>query len=97
MTEPTGGEETPLLAYFKRLKHTFEYDPIFQTKFHLFMSYLWIANMFIAVAVFVFLQGLWLKASILYLVIVSLYANFATDYGAVSASEASEHTNDLQE
>lgn len=75
------------------LKHKFEYDPKFQTTLHIRMSYFWLFNMAVVVLVFFFAPGIWAQASILYLVLVSLYANFATDYGAVSASEASEHTD----
>lgn len=75
-------------------RHKFEYDAEFQTAFHLRMTYFWLVNMAVASAVFIFAPGLWSKASIFYLVLVSLYANFATDYGAVSAAEASDHADD---
>lgn len=78
----------------RALRHRFEYDPEWQTKFHLRMSYIWLANMLVATGVFFFAPGLWATASIFYLVIVSLYANFATDYGAVSAAEASDSAAD---
>jgi len=77
----------------KALKHRFEYDPSFQTKFHLRMTYFWLVNMAAVTGVFVFAPGVWAQISLLYLVLVSLYANAATDYGAVSASEASEHAS----
>jgi endonuclease/exonuclease/phosphatase (EEP) superfamily protein YafD len=77
----------------RKLKHKLEYDPVFQTTFHIRMAYFWLFNMVAAVTVFIFAPGFWAQASVLYLVIVSLYANFATDYGAASASEASEHTS----
>ena len=83
-----------MLARLKRAKRTFEYDPEFQTKFHLVMSYVWLVNMLVALSVFTFAPGIWAQSSILYLVIVSLYANFATDYGAVSAAESSDAAHD---
>lgn len=82
------------MGRLKDFRHKFEYDPEFQTQFHLTMSYIWLANMVLASIVFFFAPGLWSTASIFYLVIVSLYANFATDYGAVSAAEASDSAAD---
>jgi len=80
----------------RKLKHKLEYDPEFQTTFHIRMAYFWLINKVVAVTIFIVFPGFWARASVLYLVIVSLYANFATDYGAASASEASEHTADLK-
>jgi hypothetical protein len=68
----------------------FEDDPHWQTQFHKRMTYFWLVNMIAATVVFFFAPGLWAQAAVFYLVLVSLYANFATDYGAVSAAEASE-------
>lgn len=51
----------------------------------------------LAVTVFLLLPGVWASASIFYLVLVSLYANFATDYGAVSAAEASSAAEDIED
>lgn len=82
-----------ILQVLSRDKEKFERDPKFQFKVHIIFSYIWILNMVAAISVFVFDQGLWNKASVLYLVIVSLYANFATDYGAASASIAAEGTS----
>src|SRR5215472_13846008 len=73
------------LKYFIK---DFETNPALQYRIHMTFTYLWLVNMAVALSVFIFAQGLWQKASVLYLVLVSLYANFATDYGAVSASIA---------
>lgn len=74
----------------RHAREEFEYDAKFQTKFHLRMAYFWAVNLIVASLVFFFARPLWDKASVYYLVIVSLYANLATDYGAASASEASD-------
>lgn len=79
-----------MLTKLKAFRKKFEDDPHWQTLFHKRMSYFWLVNMIVATLVFALAPGLWAQASILYLVLVSLYANFATDYGAVSAAEASE-------
>ena len=66
----------------------FEEDPTTQLKFHLFFSFLWLVNIVVAVFTYLALPAVWSHYSVLYLVVVSLYANFATDYGAVAASIA---------
>ncbi len=76
--------QTPLTGLFKKLNT----DPVLQYKIHIVMTYVWIANMAMAVSIFIFAQGFWQKASVLYLVLISLYANLATDYGAVPGAEA---------
>ncbi len=65
-----------------------EEDPNVQLKFHLFFSYLWLLNMVSATIVFFAFPHFWSKYSLFYILFVSLYANFATDYDAVSASMA---------
>lgn len=74
--------------WVRHLLKDFETNPKTQYKVHIFFTYFWLANIALSLFVFIFAQGFWQRASGLYLVIVSLYANFATDYGAVSAAEA---------
>ena len=83
------------MKWLQRFRRKFEYDPEFQTKLHLRMTYFWLVNMLAASAVFFFAPGLWAKSSIFYLVIVYLCVNFATDYGAVSAAESSDAAHDI--
>ena len=75
-------------GWLKYVIKDFETNPALQYRIHMTFTYLWLANMLVALSVFLFAQGLWQKASVLYLVLVSLYDNFATDYGAVSAAIA---------
>jgi hypothetical protein len=75
----------------KTFRDKFENDPEWQTRFHLWMVYFWLLNIPLVTLVFFFAPAFWSKASIFYILVVSLYANFATDYDAVSASEASTH------
>lgn len=77
------------------LRRKFEDDAVWQTIFHKRMTYFWMLNMVAATVVFFVAPGIWANASILYLVLVSLYANMATDYGAVSAAEASTEAHAL--
>lgn len=74
----------------RNLQRKFEDDPKFQIAFNKFFTYAWLVNIPTAVAVFIMAPGFWNKYSVLYILVVSLYANFATNYGALSASEASE-------
>ncbi len=46
-------------------------------------------NAGVAITLFEVTPGFWARFSILYVMLISLYANFATDYGAVSAAQAS--------
>ncbi|HWZ65638.1 MAG TPA: hypothetical protein VNX65_02450 [Patescibacteria group bacterium] len=83
-------------GWIKHFIHDFESNPELQYKIHMFFTYIWLVNMVVAVSVFIFAQPFWQQASVLYLVLVSLYANFATDYGAVSAAEAAFKPNETQ-
>jgi len=78
------------VAFRSNWRTKFETDPAFQYRIHMVFTYVWVVNMVAAVLVFSFAKGFWNHASVLYLVLVSLYANFATDYGAVSAAEAAQ-------
>lgn len=74
--------------WVRHVVRSFESDPAVQYRIHMIATYFWIANFIAAVSCFLFLPRVWDRFSVLYLVVVSLYANFATDYGAVSAAEA---------
>jgi len=88
MAEPTQTQFNTRHGWVKVVIKNFESDPKTQLKIHLFFTYFWLVNMVVALSCFIFMHGFWSKASVLYLVLVSLYANFATDYGSVSAAEA---------
>jgi len=70
-------------AFITRLEH----DAKTQARFHQVMSYVWLLTIVVTPVVF------WPHSttSLVQLLIleVSLYANFATEYGALSASQAS--------
>jgi hypothetical protein len=93
MTFPTYPHHHAIAQIARR----FNADPHFQYKLHLIATYVWLLNMLVAASVFVFAQGFWARFSVFYLVLISLYANFATDYGAVPASEAAIHGEALTE
>lgn len=71
--------------------HNFQENPATQIRIHKFFIRFWVLNFLCATVVFFVLPGVWSQFSVYYLVAVSLYANFATDYDALSASQASLH------
>lgn len=81
----------------RKLQYAFEADPKFQIKFNKFFTYFWIANFIAVPLVYTFANSLWNKFSVLYLVLASLYANVATNYSGLSASEASEAATHVKE
>lgn len=87
MTSPS-----PVLSsrhgWLKHLVKGLEDDPVMQYKVHIWAVRIWIVNMIAVLGVYMFANNVWTKASVLYLVMVSLYANLATDYGAASAAMA---------
>ena len=66
-----------------------ETNPKTQYKVHLYGAVYWIINFPLVTALFFFAPALWLKWGIFITLIYSIYANFATDYGAMSAAMAS--------
>jgi hypothetical protein len=76
--------------------HKLEYDPKAQFEFHRRMSFFWVSNFLGVLIVYAFFGGIWAKLSVLYLVLVSLYANFATDYGAMPGSHAAIKADEIQ-
>jgi hypothetical protein len=65
-------------------------DPTTQKKFHLNATLFWIINVPIVLVVFYIFPAIWEKYSVIYLVLASLYANIATEFGSVASSEAAE-------
>jgi len=87
----------PRHHWIKRFVHDFEYNHLFQFKFHLAMMLFWMANA-IAGTVMLFLWPTeWLKIGVFYVFVLSIYANWDTDYDAVSASQAALHAQGAQQ
>lgn len=70
------------------LARKFEGDPKTQYAWHKWAMRFWLVNAVIVITVFALAPAVWKQVSVLYLVLVSLYANWATDFGAMSAAEA---------
>jgi len=89
----------PISALYHLLKddvHKLEYDPKSQFEFHRKMSFFWIINAALVSIVYFAFGGIWGRFSIIYLVYVSLYANFSTDYGALPSSHAAVRGDEIQ-
>lgn len=65
-----------------------ETNPRSQYKVHLWGMWYWLANFPLVTCLFFLAPGLWLQLGIFITLIYSIYANFATDYGAMSAAMA---------
>jgi hypothetical protein len=78
-----------LVALIKAFKTDFEESAETQAKIHRAFTYIWLVNIIAVTVLFFALPGFWAQFSLYYLVMVSLYANFSTDYGALSAAQAS--------
>ena len=63
-------------------------NPHTQYKVHMWGAIYWLINFPLICALFFFTPTLWLKLGIFITLIYSIYANLATDYGAMSAAEA---------
>lgn len=81
----------------RRLLHNFEYTHRLQLRFHLAMMTFWVLNL-VAGTVLLFLSpDLWVRVGVYYVFVLSIYANWDTDYDAVSASQAALHAQELLE
>jgi hypothetical protein len=65
-----------------------ETNPHTQYKVHLWGVVYWLINFPLICCLFFGLPTLWIKLGIFITLIYSIYANFATDYGAMSAAMA---------
>ena len=63
-------------------------NPRTQYKVHKWGAIYWLINCPLICCLFFFSPTLWLKLGIFITLIYSIYANLATDYGAMSAAEA---------
>jgi Na+/phosphate symporter len=84
-------------AWVKHILHDFEYNPVTQYKVHLAAMWVWTVSIVTVVCLFAFANRFWQIVSVLYLVCISLYANWATDYGAMSAALAAQQLPPLPE
>ncbi len=82
-------------AWARHVIHEFENNHRVQLRFHLVAMLFWIAN-FVAGTILMALDyRLWLQVGVYYVFCLSIYANWDTDYDAVSASQAALHAEKL--
>jgi hypothetical protein len=70
------------------LARRFEGDPLAQYIWHKWAMRFWAASTVAVVAVFIFAPDIWARGSVLYLVLISQYAAWGLDFGAMSSAEA---------
>lgn len=75
-------------GWLKFVVKDLETNPKTQYKVHLYGAAYWLINFPLITLMFFFAPGLWVKLGIFITLIYSIYANFATDYGAMSAAMA---------
>jgi hypothetical protein len=84
-------------GWLKLVIHDLEYNPRTQYKVHIAASYFWIITAAPILLLFFGFPEQWLQWGVLITLLYSLYANFATDYGAASAALAAMGNDPLPE
>lgn len=79
-----------LKIFFKDLENNAQT----QASIHKWACVYWLANFPIILGLFFFAPHLWLAVGLLVNTVYSLYANLATDYGALSAAQASMYVKE---
>jgi hypothetical protein len=75
-------------GWMRHVVKDLETNPHTQYKVHLYGVVYWLINFPLICYLFFGLPTLWIKLGIFITLIYSIYANFATDYGAMSAAMA---------
>lgn len=71
-----------------------EDDPAVQVRVHKWASVYWLINFPVIAVLYFGFPTTWVSLGLLVNTFYSLYANFATDYGALSAAQASLHASE---
>ena len=79
----------PQHHWAKHVLHDFEENPKTQVRFHFAFMVFWMLNLAAGTGLLILEPGLWLKIGVFYVFALSIYANWDTDYGAVSAAQSS--------
>lgn len=69
-------------------------DPVTQYKLHLYGVIYWLINFPLVAILFFVAPELWLKVGVFITLMYSIYANLATDYGAMSAALAARQNKE---
>lgn len=74
------------MSVIKSLWASVQGDPVFMRKINGWLVWFWMANFPPVILIYVFAPQVWKDASILYLALVSIYANVAGHWAAWQAS-----------
>jgi len=74
-----------------------ESDPMVQYRVHRWGAIYWLANFPVFIYLFFWQRSFWDTAGVFVILMYSLYANLATDYGAMSAALAAQGRHPLPE
>jgi hypothetical protein len=77
-------------AQFRLVVKDLEENPDTQYKIHRWGAMYWICNFPLIIWLFFFHQDIWVKVGVFITLIYSIYANLATDYGAMSSAMAAK-------
>lgn len=83
----------PLLLIFSRDINRLEHDPVAQYRFNRWCAIFWGGQMIMLPIMIFIAPRLWLKIEFFYVTEASLWANFATHFGAMSAALAAMNTS----
>ncbi len=83
--------------WLRHVIHGLETDPRVQYRVHYWAALYWMLNFPVVALLFFLAPGLWLRVGIFITLVYSVYANFATDYGAMSAAMAAFGQSPLPE
>jgi hypothetical protein len=78
-------------GWLRHLVAGLEDDPAVQARIHKWACVYWLANFPVIGVLYFFYPHTWIALGLLVNTFYSLYANFATDYGGLSAAQASMH------
>lgn len=84
-------------GWLKIFIHDLEYNPKTQFKVHFYAALYWLANFPVILFLFFVFPEVWLQVGLLVTLVYSIYANLATDYGAMSAALAAQQQTPLPE
>jgi hypothetical protein len=84
-------------GWLRHVVNSLETDAHTQYRVHLYGVVYWLINFPLVAYLFFGLPALWIKWGIFITLVYSIYANFATDYGAMSAAMAAFGDSPLPE
>lgn len=84
-------------GWLRLVVHDLEYNPRTQYRVHFYAAVYWLLNFPVILFVFFAYPEVWLQVGLLVTLVYSIYANLATDYGAMSAALAAQQQPPLPE